>query len=265
MSDVYDIYDDSEIENMFEFVKKNAEDLPYYKNHKNKKFELSKIDSFKFKKGKPNQYNVAWIVNQYEQLVEIYAIVATEKIMEFINQTFQLVSNKANRFTLDFLVNLFGKNILEEMNGDYSIENIKRIIFINLAGEEKFRNTAYLIAKDHKINLALNSRLIYKPSWMNSLESKSFSLSIINHPLLGTDKKSKSRLERDYPEQYEAYMDASKKKWEQCLEEERHRTYWELLKGENRSCIPIKTCEPNEHHRTYQEILDGEKRDCVPN
>jgi len=60
-------------------------------------------------------------------------------------------------------------------------------------------------------------------------------------------------------------MDASQKKWNNCLEEERHRTYLELLKGETRNCIPIKTCEKDQHHRTYEEALSGEKRDCVPN
>jgi hypothetical protein len=39
----------------------------------------------------------------------------------------------------------------------------------------------------------------------------------------------------------------------------------ELLKGETRNCIPIKTCEKDQHHRTYEEALSGEKRDCVPN
>jgi hypothetical protein len=257
------IYNDSELEDMFKFVKKNAADLSYYKNHKNKNFELSKIDSLKFKKNK--EYNFKWIINSYEELIETYAVVATEKIVEFFKSTFQNVSTKVNRFTLEFLVKLFGKNILEEINGNYDINNIKRIIFINLAGEEKFRNTAYLIAKDHIANIASNSRLQYKSSWLNSLNSKAFALSIINHPILGTDKNYKARIERDYPEQYEAYMDASQKKWENCLDGERHRTYSELLRGESRACIPVKICEKDTHHRSYEEILSGEKRDCVPN
>ena len=257
------IYDNNELEKMFRFVKKNAEDLSYYKNHKNKNFELSKIDSLKLKKNK--EYNFIWIINSYEELIERYAVIATEKIVDFFTSTFQIVSTRVNRFTLDFLVKLFGKNILEEINGDYEIENVKRIIFINLVGEEKFRNTAYLIAKDLIANIATNSRLQYKPSWMNSLDSKAFALSIINHPILGTDKNYKARIERDYPEQYEVYMDASQKKWNNCLDEERHRTYSELLLGESRACIPIQICEKSTHHRTYEEILSGEKRHCVPN
>jgi hypothetical protein len=257
------IYDDNELEEMFKFVKENAEDLSYYKNHKNKKFELSKIESLKFKKNK--EYNFKWIINCYEELTETYALVATDKIIEFINSTFQSGTKKINRFTLDLLVKLFGKNILEEINGNYKVENLKKVIFINLAGEEKFRNTAYLIAKNKISGIATNSRLEYKPSWMNSFNSKEFALSIINHPILGTDKNSKARIERDYPEQYEAYMDASQKKWKQCLEEERHRTFLEWLNGEKRACIPVKVCEKDTHHLTYEEALVGEKRDCVPN
>ena len=73
------IYDNNELEKMFQFVKKNAQDLSYYKNHKNKKFELSKIDSLKLKKNK--EYNFKWIINCYEELIETYAVVATEKIV----------------------------------------------------------------------------------------------------------------------------------------------------------------------------------------
>ena len=46
------IYDNNQLEEMFEYIKKNAKDLSYYKNHNNKNFEISKIDSLKFKKTK---------------------------------------------------------------------------------------------------------------------------------------------------------------------------------------------------------------------
>lgn len=136
------------------------------------------------------------------------------------------------------------------------MDYIKVVIYEALATEKKFENTALLIAKDEIKNIGTNPDIKHKSSWTNSLSSKEFALSIINHPFLGVDKNSKARIERDYPEQYEAYIKTSKKEWNNCLKSERQRYYNELFS--KRSCVPIIECKKTstiEHMKKHYWVI----------
>ena len=232
-----DLYEQEDYDRWFTIIEENIYDLPYYKIYKSK-FTPEKLQGLKKDK--------RWIFKTYEDLTYLYGENATDIIINYVNKHFQDGSTQIMRGTLDFIVSLFGKNIIENfVDKDLSIQHLKEILTEQLVSE-RYEDVARLISKEPKLNLADNSRIKYKPQMFNSLESKKFNLALLSF----SDPLGYSILNRDYEK--EAYKQASpqlkrelksyeenmKKNWNICLPNERSSNFLEWISGKG-DCITL--------------------------
>ena len=246
-----DLYTDEDYERWFIFIEQNIYDLPYYKKNK---WRFSPNDIILLR------YNKEWIYRTYEKLSIFYAEKATNIIIDYVNRTFQDGSLNIVRETLDFIVSLFGENIVEEfVDKDFSIEHLEKIIMEEL-NSERYEGVAYLICKEPKLNLAENTRVTYKWKLSNSLESKKINLALFDFadpmgfgPLRQLEMKEifKGATEQTRREitEYEKNM---KKDWNICLANERLSTWEEWIK-DRKKCIPIPYIKKD---ISYEDLSD---------
>ena len=167
------LYDESEIPKLIEFVVNNLNDLPKYRHHTRQRI----IRAFYIDYDTSMELNYDVIVSRYTKLRAFYSVKAANKIIEYVNAHYQHGSKNIIRPTLNLIISIFEPNIIEDFERDFSIDNVRHVLEIYLFFP-KYRNTAFLICKDPALNLETNSRIGYKPGWlqsgMNSLSSKKF-------------------------------------------------------------------------------------------
>jgi hypothetical protein len=246
-----DLYEDEDYQRWFTFIEKNIYDLPYYKIYKSK-FTPQKLQKLKTDK--------EWIYKTYEELSFLYAEKATNIVIDYVNKTFQRGSLNIVRETLDFIVSLFGKNIIEEfVDRDFSIIHLKEILMAQF-NSERYEDVAYLICNQPGLNLAENSRVKYKWQFSNSLESKKVNLRLlkffdpmgfgplkrleIKETLKGASEKTRREIK--------AYEDNMSKNWDICLPNERVTTKKEWFKT-GKNCITLPYIRKD---ITYDDLED---------
>lgn len=168
------LYDESEMPKLMGFVMKNLNDLPKYRHHTRDMIIRACFIGYGTRDMELN-YDV--IVSRYTKLRAFYSVKAANKIIEYVNANYQHGSKNIIRPTLNLIISLFEPNIIEEFERDFTIDKLRKILEIYLFSP-KYRTTAYHICKDPSINLETNSRIQYKPSWVqsgvNALSSKKF-------------------------------------------------------------------------------------------
>ena len=239
-----DLYEQEDYDRWFTIIEENIYDLPYYKKNK-WKFGPEILKTY--------ENNKRWIFKTYEDLSYLYAENATDIIINYVNKHFQDGSTQIMRGTLDFIVSLFGENIIEEfVDRDFSINHLKQVLKEQLVSE-RYEDVARLISKEPGLNLSENTRVKYEPRLTNSLNSKRFSLNLINlsdpfsfgemkHEIGKSALKATNTKVRQEINTYEKIL---KKDWSLCLPNERQRTLIEWFNKEPHKCIPLKYIRKN--------------------
>jgi len=167
------LYKESEMPKLIDFVVNNLNDLPKYRYHTRQR--IIRACYIDYDNSMALNYDV--IVSRYTKLREFYSVKAARKIIDYVNTHYQHGSKNIIRPTLNLIISMFEPNIIEEFERDFSIDKLRDILEIYLFSP-KYRNTAFLICKDPALNLETNSRIRYKPGWiqsgMNALSSKKF-------------------------------------------------------------------------------------------
>lgn len=186
-------YKESDFPNLMRFVEENLRDIPEYsKKTREQITKLCYVDEER------TVINYESIYNLFIDLRIYYATIATQKIISYVGSRYQHGSRNIIRPTLNVLISLFGSNIVEYFERDFTMDKLREILQEQLY-DRKFLKTAYIISKDPKINIGLNSRIKYNPGVLqamsNSLESKKTIFSLLSpfsysqHPLTPVDIK----------------------------------------------------------------------------
>jgi len=186
-------YEESDFPNLMRFVEENLRDIPQYsKNTQEDIKKLCYVDEER------TVMNYESIYKLFIYLRIYYAAIATQKIISYVGSRYQHGSKNIIRPTLNVLISLFGSNIVEEFERDFTMDKLREILQEQLY-DRKFLKTAYIISKDPKINIGLNSRIKYNPGVLqlmsNTLESKKTIFSFLSpfsysqHPLTPIDMK----------------------------------------------------------------------------
>jgi len=186
-------YKESDFPNLMRFVEENLRDIPEYS-----KKTGEQITALFYLDEERTVIDYESIYKLFIDLRIYYGDIATQKIISYVGSRYQHGSKNIIRPTLNVLISLFGSNIVEYFERDFTMDKLREILQEQLY-DRKFLKTAYIISKDPKINIGLNSRIKYNPGVLqlmsNTLESKKTILSFLSpfsyseHPLTPIDMK----------------------------------------------------------------------------